>query len=85
MSIRLTILSHLQLVAKEQGTELPPLSEDLPLVDSGIDSVGFAILVAQLEDSLGFDPFSTDEPSYFPVTLGDFISIYEHAASREFF
>jgi hypothetical protein len=41
---------------------------------------GVAILVARLEDALGFDPFSAAEEAYFPVTLGDFIRVYEHAA-----
>jgi acyl carrier protein len=81
MSIRLTILSELAQVAKEQNVELPPLSDDLVLLESGLDSLGFAILVARLEDRLGFDPFSASEEVYFPVTLGDFVTVYEHAAN----
>ncbi|HEY7244839.1 MAG TPA: acyl carrier protein [Xanthobacteraceae bacterium] len=82
MSIRLTILSQLEQVAKEQNVKLPPLSDDLVLLESGLDSLGFAILVARLEDTVGFDPFSASEEVYFPVTLGDFVSVYEHAAQR---
>jgi Phosphopantetheine attachment site len=81
MSIRLTILSELAEVAKEQNVELPPLSDDLVLLESGLDSLGFAILVARLEDRLGSDPFSASEEVYFPVTLGDFVTVYEHAAN----
>jgi hypothetical protein len=81
MSIRLTILSELAQVAKEQNVELPPLSDDLVLLESGLDSLGFAILVARLEDRLGSDPFSASEEVYFPVTLGDFVTVYEHAAN----
>jgi acyl carrier protein len=82
MSIRLTIVSQLEQVAKEQDAKLPPLSDDLVLLECGLDSLGFAILVARLEDALGFDPFSAAEEVYFPVTLGDFVSVYEHAAKR---
>jgi acyl carrier protein len=81
MSIRLTILSELAQVAKEQNVELPPLSDDLVLLESGLDSLGFAILVARLEDRLGFDPFSASDEVYFPVTVGDFVTVYEHAAN----
>ena len=81
MSIRLTILSELAQVAKEQNVELPPLSDDLVLLESGLDSLGFAILVARLEDKLGFDPFSASDEVYFPVTLGDFVNVDEHAAN----
>jgi hypothetical protein len=56
-----------------------PLSSETVLVNSGLDSLCLAILVARLEDKLGVDPFSTAEDSSFPVTLGDFVRIYEDA------
>ena len=79
MSIRATIISEFEKVVKEQNKESAPLTDDLVLLDSGLDSLCFAIIVARLEDALGFDPFSTDEEIYFPVTLGDFIKFYEDA------
>jgi len=80
MSIRSIVLAQLELVAKEQKRKLPPLSDDLPLLDSGLDSLCFAILVARLEDALGCDPFNGDSAVDFPVTLQDFISLYEDNA-----
>jgi hypothetical protein len=80
MSIRLTVTTHLQQVAEEQQVTLPSLSDDMVLLDSGLDSLGFAILVARLEDALGSDPFTASDDAYFPVTLGDFIAVYENAA-----
>jgi acyl carrier protein len=50
------------------------------LMNSGLDSLCFAVLVARLEDQLGVDPFSTSEDVTFPVTLGDFVRVYENAA-----
>ena len=79
MSARLTILSHIEQVAIEQKKTLAPLADDLPLLDSGLDSLCFAILVARLEDKLGYDPFSVSDDVEFPVTLGEFIAAYEHA------
>ena len=79
MSVRSAILSEFELVAKEQKRKLPPLTDDLVLLDSGLDSLCFAIIVARLEDTLGRDPFSTDEAIDFPVTLSDFIRFYEDA------
>src|SRR5262245_55206905 len=80
MSIRATIVNQIRQVAEEQHLALPPLADDLVLLDSGLDSLGFAILVARLEDELGFDPFTAAEDAYFPVTLGDFVRVYENAA-----
>ncbi len=80
MTTKLTIMSELRKVADEQARTLAPLSDDLVLLDSGLDSLCFAILVARLEDKLGVDPFSTSEDVAFPVTLGDFVKAYERAA-----
>ena len=79
MSTRATIAAEVEQVAKEQNKRLAPLSDDLILLDSGLDSLCFAILVARLEQRLGFDPFSSAEDVYFPVTFGDFVRFYDEA------
>jgi acyl carrier protein len=81
MTVKLTIMSEMQQIAREQEKELAPLSDDLVLLDSGFDSLCFAVLVARLEDKLGIDPFTQSEDSTFPVTLGDLVRTYENAAA----
>ncbi len=49
MTIRTTVISEIQRVAADQNKKLAPLTDDLPLLDSGLDSLCFAILVARLE------------------------------------
>lgn len=78
MSVKLTIIEQMEQIAREHGKILAPLKEDLALADCGLDSLGFAVLVARLEDKLGVDPFTAAEDAYFPVTLGDFVKVYEH-------
>lgn len=78
MSIRLKIISEMQRIAGEQQVTLPPLDDDLSLHETGFDSLGFAILVARLEDDLGIDPFTISEDATFPLTVGDFIRAYEN-------
>ena len=48
---------------------------------SGLDSLCIAILVANLEDELELDPFAAGDEVAIPVTLGDFIRLYENAAA----
>ena len=79
-TIRPTILTEMVRIGEQQSKTLPPLSDDLPLLDSGLDSLCLAILVATLDDKLGLDPFSGDGPATFPVTVGDFVAAYEHVA-----
>lgn len=58
-------------------TLVSPLLDETVLLESGLDSLGFAVLVARLEETLGFDPFAqSDIPSY-PRTLADFVAMYE--------
>jgi acyl carrier protein len=80
MSIRLTIMDQMAQVAREHGKILAPLDDDLALLDSGLDSLGIAVLVARLEDRLGVDPFTTSDDVQFPVTIGDFVRAYENGA-----
>jgi acyl carrier protein len=80
MSIRLTIIEQMQQIAAEQEKQLAALTDDLVLLESGLDSLGFAVLVARLEDLLGLDPFTSSDDVYYPVTLGEFIRFYENAA-----
>ena len=54
----------------------PELTDDTILLKTGLDSLGFAILVAQLEDELDYDPFTLDDNPYYPETFGDFVSFY---------
>jgi len=79
MNVRLEITTQFEQVAREQDKRLAPLTDDLALLDSGLDSLCFAMLVARLESSLGLDPFSADEDARFPVTFGDFVKFYENA------
>ena len=82
--VREVIIESIQHIAKENDLELSPsLNDNSVLLESGLDSLGFAILVADLEGILGFDPFvMMDEPVY-PNTLGEFVAIYEKFSSQE--
>jgi acyl carrier protein len=81
-SIRSTIISQFEQVATEQHCKLAALTDDRPLMDSGLDSLCFAIVVARLEDALGVDPFSGSDDLEFPVTFGDFIRMYEKMSTN---
>lgn len=68
----------LEVFAREVRGELKPkINDELILLESGLDSLGFAILVVELESKLGFDPFSISEEAYYPQTFGEFVNFYE--------
>lgn len=74
--VRQVILDEITSLLIEEEKEVPQISDDDVLLETGLDSLGFAVLVTRLEESLGFDPFTEmDEPVY-PQTLGDFVDVY---------
>jgi acyl carrier protein len=80
MDVRSEIVAQFKRVAQEQDKQLAPLTDGLELLNSGLDSLSFAILVTRLEDTLGVDPFTASEDAQFPVTFGDFVGLYENVA-----
>lgn len=79
-SLHNLIIAKIQDVARQQSVSLAPLTDQLPLMESGLDSLCIAVIVAGLDDELGLDPFSGAEDVEFPVTIGDFIKLYENAS-----
>jgi hypothetical protein len=79
MSTREIVLEQINAVASNHGVRLPPLTDNLQLMEAGLDSLFFAILVSRLEDATGYDPFASRKASEFPKTLGELIRFYDGA------
>lgn len=82
MDVRSEIISQFQQVAREQNRQLAPFNDDLELLDSGLDSLCFAIVVTRLEESLSVDPFSASEDVTMPMTFGEFVRFYENVSKQ---
>ena len=52
------------------------LSLNPVLLETGMDSLGFAVLVTQLEDKLDFDPFSDSDDAFYPTYFDEFVNFY---------
>jgi hypothetical protein len=81
MSVRQAVLDQIKLVAVQHRKTLRPLTDDLILNESGLDSLCIALIVANLEDEVGIDPFGVGGGVEMPTTLGEFITLYENAAA----
>ena len=77
MSTKREIIPQLALPPKERKQISLPLPDHVPPLDYGIDSLGFTVDVARLEDQLQIDPIAADEQVDVTVTLGDFVEAYE--------
>ncbi len=81
MNIRAVVYDRVKSVAEQQRKVLRPLTDDLRILESGLDSLCLAILIANLDDELNLSPFDADEVEI-PVTLGDLVRVYENAAEN---
>ena len=65
---------------EEDELEVPEITDDLVLLETELDSLGFAVLVTRLEETLGYDPFSMMTEPVYPTTFGEFVAVYEQFA-----
>ncbi len=82
MLVKSTIMDMFQEVANQQSKSVPQIEDNLVLLNSGLDSLCFAIIVAKLEEKLGYDPFSANDNVEYPVTFGDLVRCYERPAAQ---
>ncbi|UUE10642.1 acyl carrier protein [Dickeya zeae] len=80
--LREKIIETIKETAASRNAEIVSLQDDTVLLNSGLDSLGFAILVAKLEDELGYDPFVIMDTPVYPQTLREFIEIYQRFAPK---
>lgn len=81
-TLRNKITAAIQDTADIRGSETGILLDETVLLESGLDSLGFAILVARLEEDLGYDPFVLLDVPVYPRTLGQLIEIYQRFAPQ---
>lgn len=82
MEIRQAVVDVLSGIFEEDDLEIPAFDNTLVLLETELDSLGYAVLVTRLEERLGYDPFVLmDEPLY-PTTFGEFVDVYERYADH---
>lgn len=85
----MTNLEQLIKQAMQQVAELSdcqlvqPIEPNTLLLECGLDSLGYAMLVAQLEEDLGFDPFTELDIVTYPSTFAEFLAIYQQCADNQ--
>jgi len=82
--LREKVLACIAEAAEVRGAKaISALEDGSVLLESGLDSLGFAVLVVRLEETLGYDPFVLMSEPVYPRTFGEFLDIYERFQPRE--
>tara|TARA_B100000795_G_C22764556_1_gene425111 strand:- start:1176 stop:1457 length:282 start_codon:yes stop_codon:yes gene_type:complete len=63
-------------LSEAQDNKILILSEETVLLETGLDSLGYAILVTRLEEEIGYDPFTLSSEAYYPLTYGELVQFY---------
>ena len=83
MNLEQQVRQAMQQVAELSDCQLvQPIEPNTLLLECGLDSLGYAMLVAQLEEDLGFDPFTELEIDIYPSTFTEFLGIYQQCANN---
>ena len=78
LAMRLKIEAIFAEMWLESNTGDPPcLTNESVLIDTGLDSMAYAVLVARLDEELGIDPFSDATEAFYPLNFGQFVEFYE--------
>ena len=85
MNTRNIIENNFAEILREAGANVPAhFSDELVLLQSGLDSLGFAVLITRLETACGYDPFTLMTEPFYPRTFGELVEVYDrfkaHAA-----
>lgn len=82
-NIREKINTSILEIAEVRGAIISDdLTDETILLNTGLDSLGFAILVAKLDEELGYDPFVLMDDPVYPQTFGEFVEIYSRFSNK---
>ncbi|MFT6898243.1 MAG: acyl carrier protein [Paraglaciecola sp.] len=83
MNIEQAVRSAMVEVAQISDCHLiEPIVADTLLLQCGLDSLGYAMLVGQLEEDLGFDPFTELAIQIYPSTFAEFVAVYQQCSEQ---
>lgn len=83
MNLEQQIRDAMQQVAQLSDCQLvEPIESTTLLLECGLDSLGYAMLVAQLEEDLGIDPFTELGIATYPSTFAEFLAIYQQSVNN---
>jgi acyl carrier protein len=73
------IIEEITRLLVEDGKPVPPIGPDDGLVELGLDSLSFAVLITRLEELLGYEPLDLIESGAYPRTVRELVAVYAQA------
>jgi acyl carrier protein len=76
MDIETSVILEIISVFKEEGIEFDREMLEKPVLELGVDSLTYAILVTRLQNVTGRDPYTENPHLPYPRLLADFVQAY---------
>jgi acyl carrier protein len=74
--VRQIVIGEITEVFKEEGVVFNDTLLSQGVMEVGVDSLTYAVLVARLESKIGRDPFTENPQRGYPRILSDFVDAY---------
>ena len=76
IDVREIVLDEIRIVFEQEGVTFNEEMLTRNVMDIGVDSLTYAVLVARLQSRLGQDPYTENPNLGYPKLLGDFLNAY---------
>ena len=76
IDVREIVLDEIRIVFEQEGVTFNEEMLTRNVMDIGVDSLTYAVLVARLQSRLGKDPYTENPNLGYPKLLGDFLNAY---------
>jgi acyl carrier protein len=77
------IIEEIARLFTEDGKPVPPIEPDDGLVELGLDSLSFAVLITRLEERLGYEPLDLIESGAYPRSVRELVAVYARARGAD--
>lgn len=74
--MRAFVINEISEVFEAEGVRFKEEMLELGVMELGVDSLSYAVIVARLESKTGRDPFTEDPSRGYPKLLSDFVNAY---------
>jgi acyl carrier protein len=77
--IHTAVVGEIARLLAEDDKPVPSIGPDDGLIDLGLDSLSFAVVITRLEELLGYEPLDLIESGAYPRTVRELVAVYAGA------
>lgn len=80
--IHTAVVGEIARLLTEDDKPVPAIGPDDGLIDLGLDSLSFAVVITRLEEILGHEPLDLIESGEYPRTVRELVAVYTRGSGE---